>query len=239
MEGGAGVKLSLVIPAYNESAIIEATLRTVTARLADIDPEYELIVVDDGSTDGMADLVRPFESEHVRALGYRPNRGKGCAVRTGMLAARGEYVFHTDADLAYGLENIPDMLSKFEETGADLVVGSRKLNGDGYRDYPPLRLMASKCFSLLTRMVAGMNYDTQCGIKGFTRDAARAIFSKCTTDGFAFDFEVLLRAKRMGLRVEQEAVTIFNHRDSKVNVLRDSLRMYRDMLRIRRQVDRT
>lgn len=239
MEGGAGVKLSLVIPAYNESSIIEATLRTVTARLADIDPEYELILVDDGSTDGMAGLIKPFENEHVRLLEYHPNRGKGCAVRTGMLAARGDYVFHTDADLAYGLENIPDMLAKFERTGADLVVGSRKLNGDGYRDYPPLRLVASKCFSLLTRIVAGMNFDTQCGIKGFTRDAAQAVFSKCATDGFAFDFEVLLRAKRMGLKVEQEAVTIVNHRESKVSVLRDSVRMFRDMLRIRRQVGRS
>lgn len=233
------MKLSLVIPAYNESSIIADTLRAVTARLAEIDPEYELLLVDDGSTDGMAELVKPFESDHVRLLGYHPNRGKGCAVRVGMLAARGDYVFHTDADLAYGLENIPDMLQKFETTGADLVVGSRKLNGDGYRDYPPLRLMASKCFSLLTRMVAGMNFDTQCGIKGFTRRAAQAIFSRCATDGFAFDFEVLLRATRMGLRVEQEAVTIVNHRESKVNVLRDSLRMFRDMLRIRRQVGRS
>lgn len=233
------MKLSLVIPAYNESSIIADTLRAVTARLAEIDPEYELLLVDDGSTDGMAELVKPFENDHVRLLGYHPNRGKGCAVRVGMLAARGDYVFHTDADLAYGLENIPDMLQKFEATGADLVVGSRKLNGDGYRDYPPLRLMASKCFSLLTRMVAGMNFDTQCGIKGFTRRAAQAIFSRCATDGFAFDFEVLLRATRMGLRVEQEAVTIVNHRESKVNVLRDSLRMFRDMLRIRRQVGRS
>lgn len=233
------MKLSLVIPAYNESSIIADTLRAVTARLAEIDPEYELLLVDDGSTDGMAELVKPFENDHVRLLGYHPNRGKGCAVRVGMLAARGDYVFHTDADLAYGLENIPDMLQKFETTGADLVVGSRKLNGDGYRDYPPLRLMASKCFSLLTRMVAGMNFDTQCGIKGFTRRAAQAIFSRCATDGFAFDFEVLLRATRMGLRVEQEAVTIVNHRESKVNVLRDSLRMFRDMLRIRRQVGRS
>ena len=84
-----------------------------------------------------------------------------------------------------------------------------------------------------------MNFDTQCGIKGFTRDAARAVFSKCVTDGFAFDFEVLLRATRMGLKVEQEAVTIVNHRESKVNVLRDSLRMFRDMLRIRRQVGKS
>lgn len=229
--------LSLVIPAYNESGIIADTLRTVTARLERMDPDYELILVDDGSTDGMEELARPFENSHVRLEGYRPNRGKGCAVRTGMLAAAGEYVFYTDADLAYGLENIPDMLEKLRATGADLVIGSRKLSGDGYRDYPPLRLLASKCFSFLTRLISGLPYDTQCGIKGFRREAARTIFSGCATDGFAFDFEVLLRARRLGMRIEQEAVSVVNHRDSKINVLRDSLRMFRDVLRIRRRVN--
>jgi len=233
------MRLSLVIPAYNESAIIADTLRTVTARLAQFDPDYELILVDDGSTDDMRERLRPFEDEHVRVLEYHPNRGKGCAVRTGMLAARGDYVFYTDADLAYGLEDIPLMLDKFSATGADLVVGSRKLNAEGYRDYPPLRLITSKGFSFLTRLVGGMDLDTQCGIKGFTGAAARAVFSQCTTDGFAFDFEVLLRATRMGLKIEQQAVKVVNHRDSKVNVLRDSMRMFRDMVRIRRQVGRS
>lgn len=106
------MKLSLVIPAYNESSIIEATLRTVTARLAEMDPDYELLIVDDGSTDNMADLVRSFADSHVRLTGYHPNGGKGKAVRVGMLEARGDYVFCTDADLAYGLENIPPMLDK-------------------------------------------------------------------------------------------------------------------------------
>lgn len=230
------MRLSLVIPAYNESGIIVDTVRAASARLAEIDPEYELLVVDDGSTDNTAGLVRPLEDGHVRLLGYTPNRGKGRAVCAGMLAARGDYVFHTDADLAYGLENIPDMLDKFERTGADLVIGSRRLGGDGYRDYPPLRLMASKCFNLIVRTLSGLSYDTQCGIKGFTRDAARRIFPLCGTDGFAFDFEVLLRASRMGLQIEQEAVSVVNHRASKVNVLRDSLRMFRDLLRIRRRV---
>lgn len=233
------MKLSLVVPAYNETSIILDTIQTISARLAQIDPDYELIVVDDGSTDGMADLVRPMEDGHIRLEGYSPNRGKGAAVRLGMLAARGDYIFCTDADLAYGLENIPPMLRKLEETGCDLVIGSRRLNGEGYKDYPPLRLLTSKCFGLLVRVLSGLPYDTQCGIKGYRRSAAQSIFSKCTTDGFAFDFEVLLRARKAGLTVEQEAVSIVNHRDSKVNILRDSARMFRDLLRIRAQVKRT
>lgn len=233
------MKLSLVIPAYNESLIIVDTLKTVMARLARIDPDYELILVDDGSTDGMAELVRPLENEHLRLEGYRPNRGKGAAVRVGMLAAKGDYIFCTDADLAYGLENIPPMLDKLEKTGCDLCIGSRRLNGEGYKDYPFIRLVTSKGFGLLVRVLSGLPYDTQCGIKGYTRTAAHAIFAKCQTDGFAFDFEVLLRAKKSNMTVEQEAVSIVNHRDSKVDILRDSVRMFNDLLRIKAQVKRT
>ncbi len=230
------MKVSLVIPAYNESAIIEDTARAAMARLSQIDPDYEIVVVDDGSTDGTADLLRTMEGRHLRLEGYFPNRGKGAAVRAGMLAARGDYVFCTDADLAYGLENIPDMLRKLEETGCDLVIGSRRLNGEGYRDYPLIRLVTSKGFALIVRLFSGLPYDTQCGIKGYRRQAAQALFSKCETDGFAFDFEALLRAQRAGMAVEQEAVAIVNHRDSKVNLLRDSARMFRDLLRIKARV---
>ena len=169
------MKLSLVIPAYNESSIIEATLRTVTARLAEMDPDYELLIVDDGSTDNMADLVRSFADSHVRLTGYHPNGGKGKAVRVGMLEARGDYVFCTDADLAYGLENIPAMLDKLA-AGADLCIGSRRLDKLGYQGYPPIRLLTSKVFGFLVRLFSGLPYDTQCGIKGYRHDAARAIF---------------------------------------------------------------
>lgn len=230
------MKLSLVIPAYNERAIIVDAVRATMARLAQIDPDYELIVVDDGSTDGMAELLRPLEDEHFRLTGYRPNGGKGKAVRVGMLEAKGDYIFCTDADLAYGLENIPAMLDKLERTGCDLCIGSRRLNGDGYKDYPLVRKITSKGFGFLVRVLSGLPYDTQCGIKGYRREAAREIFSACATDGFAFDFEVLLRAVKSGKRIEQEAVSIVNHRESKINVLRDSYRMFRDLLRIKARV---
>lgn len=233
------MKISLVIPAYNESTIIEHTVRTAMARMAQVDPDYEIVVVDDGSTDGTPDLLRAMEDVHLRLEGYSPNRGKGAAVRAGMLAARGDYVFCTDADLAYGLENIPAMLRKLEETGCDLVIGSRRLNDEGYRDYPLVRLITSKGFALVVRLLSGLPYDTQCGIKGYRRKAAQALFSKCETDGFAFDFEVLLRAQRASMTVEQEAVAIVNHRDSKVNLLRDSARMFRDLLRIKARVRRS
>lgn len=228
--------VSLVIPAYNEGAIIPDTIRTASAGLAGLAEEYEVLIVDDGSTDSTAQLVRSCGDPHVRLESYTPNRGKGCAVRTGMLAARGELVLCTDADLAYGVDVFAPLLERLRTGQADLVIGSRRLGGTGYQNYPPLRIAASKCFGLLSRTISGLPYDTQCGIKGYRRQAAQTIFSRCATDGFSFDFEVLMRADRLGLRVEQLPVSVINFRASKVNLVKDSLRMFGDVFRIRRAV---
>lgn len=228
--------ISLVIPAYNESGIIMDTIQTVSARLAELTAEYEVLVVDDGSTDGMAELVRGCGDPRVRLEGYASNRGKGCAVRTGMLAAQGDLILCTDADLAYGVDVFAGLLERLRTGEADLVIGSRRMGGEGYKNYPPLRILMSKCFGLLSHMISGLPYDTQCGIKAYRRQAARAIFSRCTTDGFSFDFEVLMRADKLGLKVEQFPVSVINFRESKVNVVRDSARMFRDVFRIRKKV---
>lgn len=228
--------ISLVIPAYNESGIIMDTIQTVSARLAELTAEYEVLVVDDGSTDGMAELVRGCGDPRVRLEGYASNRGKGCAVRTGMLAAQGDLILCTDADLAYGVDVFAGLLERLRTGEADLVIGSRRIGGEGYKNYPPLRILMSKCFGLLSHMISGLPYDTQCGIKAYRRQAARAIFSRCTTDGFSFDFEVLMWADKLGLKVEQFPVSVINFRESKVNVIRDSARMFRDVFRIRKKV---
>ena len=228
--------ISLVIPAYNESGIIMDTIQTVSARLAELTAEYEVLVVDDGSPDGLAELVRGCCDPRVRLEGYASNRGKGCAVRTGMLAAQGDLILCTDADLAYGVDVFAGLLERLRTGEADLVIGSRRMGGEGYKNYPPLRILMSKCFALLSHMISGLPYDTQCGIKAYRRQAARAIFSRCTTDGFSFDFEVLMRADRLGLKVEQIPVSVINFRESKVNVVRDSARMFRDVFRIRKKV---
>ncbi len=230
------MNVSLVIPAYNESAIIQDTIRAASDKLAELAEEYEVLIVDDGSTDGMDRLVREWGDPHVRLERYTPNHGKGRAVRTGMLAAQGDIILCTDADLAYGVEIFSLILERFQEGDADLVIGSRRMEGEGYQNYPPLRILMSKCFGLLSRVVSGLSYDTQCGIKGYRRQAARDIFSRCTADGFSFDFEVLMRSDRMGLKVEQIPVSVINFRASKVNVVKDSARMFRDVFRIRRTV---
>lgn len=228
------MEVSLVIPAYNEGAVIRDAIRAASAKLAELTGDYEVVIVDDGSTDGMAAQVAGCGDPHVRLEGYAPNRGKGSAVRTGMLAARGEVLLCTDADLAYGVDVFSRLLEGLRE--ADLVIGSRRMGPDGYKSYPPLRLAASKCFGILTRLASGLCYDTQCGIKGYRREAARAIYSKCRTDGFSFDFEVLMRADRQGLTVQEIPVSVVNFRASKVHIVRDSYRMFRDLFRIRRML---
>ena len=230
------MEVSLVIPAYNESAIILDTIRAVSAKLAELTGSYEVLIVDDGSTDGMAELVRNCGDPHVRLESYSPNHGKGRAVRVGMLAAQGDVILCTDADLAYGVDVFAVILERFSGGDAELVIGSRRIGPNGYQSYPPLRLLASKCFNLLVRLISGLTYDTQCGIKGYRREAARRIFSKCTINGFSFDFEVLMRADKLGLKVEQIPVSVINFRESKVNIIKDSYRMFRDLFRIRRIV---
>lgn len=228
--------VSLVIPAYNESAIVLDTIRAASAKLAELTESYEVLIVDDGSADGTAELALRCGDPRVRVERYAPNCGKGRAVRVGMLAAQGDIILCTDADLAYGVDVFAVMLDRFAAGDAALVIGSRRIGPDGYQSYPPLRLLASKCFGLLVRLISGLSCDTQCGIKGYRREAARSIFSQCAIDGFSFDFEVLMRADKLGLKVEQIPVSVINFRESKVNIIRDSCRMFRDLFRIRRMV---
>lgn len=231
------MELSLIIPAYNEEKVIAQTLEDAVQCLAALVGSFEILVVDDGSTDQTAQQVRQCKDTRVKLISYQPNRGKGYAVRMGILAARGNVVCYTDADLAYGLHVFGHMLDLLLDEGADVVIGSRKMDKAGYQNYPFLRLMASKCFSWISEFLSGLPYDTQCGIKGFRREAGQKIFSKCTTNGFAFDVEVLMMAERMGFDIVQMPVSIVNHQDSKVRVVRDSIRILRDMLAIRHKMN--
>ncbi|MGI5978066.1 MAG: glycosyltransferase [Oscillospiraceae bacterium] len=229
-------KLSLVIPAYNEEEILGETIKTALAFLdTQCDGESELIVSDDGSTDRTRAIAQSAGDTRVRVVSHMPNRGKGSAVREGVLAATGDVIVCTDADLAYGLAVVPGMLTLLSG-GADIVAGSRELHPEGYADYPFLRLAASRTFHFITGRMSGFAYDTQCGIKAYSRAAAQAVFTRCQIDGFAFDFEVLMLADKLGLRVVEYPVKIVNHRDSKVHVLRDSVRMFRDIRKITRSV---
>ena len=140
------MKVSLVIPMYNESSIIDVAIKTFSEYLKSKYEDWELIFVDDGSKDGCGDAVRKAsETEpRIRLEGYPDNRGKGCAVRTGMLAAKGDIVVFTDCDNAYGEDAVGRMIDMFSESKADIIIGSRNLSKDGYKDYTFIRKLASK-----------------------------------------------------------------------------------------------
>lgn len=232
------IKLSLVIPAYNEALIIKNTIEQALSYLSHEFSDYELIIADDGSTDKTRQIVESVESPYLRLISHFPNKGKGSAVRDGVLAAGGAVIVYTDADLAYGLEAVGELTKKLEAEQTDAAIGSRKLHPDGYADYPMIRLAASRCFSFLTGILAGFHYDTQCGLKAFSSKSAKEIFSRCEVQGFAFDFEIMMLCGALGCSVAQLPVKIINHRESKVNVIKDSIKMFVDIIRIRDSVRR-
>lgn len=238
------MKISLCIPMYNESSIAADTVKTVHAYMesfaAETGHDYEVLFSNDGSTDDCADIVRRTAKElgnpRIRVTGYEKNRGKGAAVRHAMLETTGDVVVCTDCDLAYGVEVIGEVAGRFDGS-VDMVIGSRKLGGDGYEGYTFIRKVASKAYMLVLRVVAGFRLsDSQCGFKAYTTAAAHRIFSEIETDGFAFDQEVLMVADVLGLTIKEMPVKIINHRESKINVLSDSVKMVGDLLRIKKRV---
>ncbi|MBQ8276231.1 MAG: glycosyltransferase [Clostridia bacterium] len=233
------MKISLCIPMYNETSIIADTAKTLTEYMtANFPGEYEIIFSDDGSTDGSADLVRGLALPGVRVVGYEKNRGKGCAVRTALLAAQGDIVMFTDADLAYGTDVIARVVETFgNNPESGMVIGSRNLSEDGYEGYTFLRRLMSKVYIRVLCMVGGFKLsDSQCGCKAFRREAVQAIFPRCQVDGFAFDFEAILWAQKLGIKITEMPVKVINHRESKVRVLRDTVKMLGDLRRMRKRI---
>ena len=246
---------SIVIPMYNERAVIADTLRELADVLERASEaggwRYEILISDDGSDDGCGTVAEETAKTLVlrrgtaEVLRAEKNRGKGAAVRLGMLAARGDWRLFTDSDLAYGAEIIPafleDALEKQKENeasgGCGVLAGSRNAAKDGYRGYTLLRKTASRAYLKILSATAGFRYsDSQCGIKLFRGDAAEKIFSLAGTDGWAFDFEALMLADRLGFPVYEHPVRVLRHRASKIRVLRDSLGMLAEVGRIRKRV---
>ena len=236
------MKVSLVIPLYNEGSIIEGAIKTFSEYLKSKYEDWELIFVDDGSKDGCGDAVRKASEKEprIRLEGHPDNRGKGCAVRTGMLAANGDIVVFTDCDNAYGEDAVGRMIDMFSESKADIIIGSRNLSKDGYKDYTFIRKLASKTYIKVIGIVAGFKFsDAQSGIKGFRREAAQKVFRNCEVDRFAFDLEAIMIAQKAGFKIEEMPVTIINHRESKVRVLRDAFKMLSDVRKMKKRIKKT
>ena len=235
------MKISVCIPMYNESRVIADTAKRLSDYMAAHFEDYEILFCSDGSTDGCDETVQSLRLPNVRVISYSPNRGKGYAVRTAMLAAEGDVRIFTDADLAYGTDVIAPIVKAFEENlDADLVIGSRNLDKSGYEGYTLLRRIASKAYIRMISILGGFRLsDSQCGCKAFTGAAAEELFSRCETSGFAFDLELLLWATKLKYRILEIPVRVIVHGESKVRMVRDTARMIRDMYRIKRRIRRT
>jgi dolichyl-phosphate beta-glucosyltransferase len=185
------------------------------------------VVVDDGSTDGTWDLVQGYRGLPLRTVRLPRNRGKGAAVKAGMLAARGDYRFFTDSDLPYDLSAVASAMQLFQSEACDLVAGARDMAGS--RDAAGTsraRKTASRVFSAMTGMLFGFDIrDSQCGFKGFTAKAAESLFGACATPGYAFDVEILARARKLGLRVSRIPVTLLVNQDSSISLPKDGFVM--------------
>jgi glycosyltransferase involved in cell wall biosynthesis len=230
-----GPAVSLVLPCLDEAERLPATLAALLARYPPDRTEVELLIVDDGSTDGtgaVADAAAARDPR-VRVLRTLRNHGKGYAVRVGMLAAVGELVVFTDADGSYGPAQVDRIVEALGR--APVAIGARLDPAPGTG--PALRRLASRVFNRVMRLALGMPFhDTQCGLKGFRRAAARAVFGLARVDGYAFDAEALLLAGRLGLAVVEVPVSAEERPGSKVRLLGDALRMLVDVWRIRRAV---
>ncbi len=233
---GAEPRISVIIPAYNEGRRIAPTVRDIVAFLGNNGYAYEVIVVDDGSTDSTYDVVRHIQREvpQLSIVRHPVNLGKGCAVKSGFLAARGEFVFFTDADHSTPIEELPKLMARANE-GSDIVIASRALPQSviaipqGWQ-----RRQMGRAFNWLVRaLVIGGIHDTQCGFKCFRRERCAGIFAVQRLRGFSFDVEILFIARTLGLTIAEVPVLWRNSADTRVHSLKDSLRMFRDLLRIR------
>ena len=234
---GEHVRLGVVIPAFNEEARLPRTLERVVEYYSSRSYTWRVLVVSDGSTDGTDALVRAAAARDRRVdlLAYAPNRGKGAAVRAGMLALDAELLLFCDADLATPQEETEKLLAAVT-AGADVAIGSRPVAGAELVVHQPLyREMLGRLFNKVVQLLAvpGID-DTQCGFKMFRRDAAREIFSRCKLDGFGFDFESMMIARDLGLKIAEVPIRWSHQEGSKVSMLRDGPRMLGDLFRLRR-----
>ena len=229
---------SVTIPCFNEAIRIGNTVRATLDYLSAESPDAELIVVNDGSTDATASIVREAlrgARVQTRLLENFPNRGKGAAVRSGLLAATKPIGLFFDADLSTPLTEIPKLIEPIANGDVDLAFGSRALDRKLIGVHQPWRReQAGRVFNLIVRLATGMPFwDTQCGFKAFRLDVCGPILEKAHTIGFAFDVELLFLAYRAGLRLREIPVR-WNHAEgSKVQVIQDSLAMLREVIALR------
>lgn len=228
--------ISIVIPAYNESARLGRTLDRVLKFIGQHGWDAELVVVDDGSSDATAEIARGYAQKYemVRLVQNPRNRGKGHSVRNGVLNARGAIVLFTDADLSSPIEEAPKLIEALD-AGADIAIGSRWVRAELQTQRQSVaRQVMGRVFNLLLRVLLRLDFkDTQCGFKAFRRSAAKALFPLQKIEGWGFDPEILFLAGRMGFKVSEVPVVWAHDEGTRINPVSDGSKMVLEMMRIR------
>jgi dolichyl-phosphate beta-glucosyltransferase len=236
--------LAVIVPAFNEAQRLTDNLLTLLGYLQSYRTDAELIVVDDGSTDGTAQVAEELFARRpdvaARILRFAENRGKGHAVRAGLLAVQAPIALFSDADLSTPITELRKIIEPIEAGNYDIVLGSRALDRSlTGRRQPWRREQGGKVFNAIVRLTTGLPFsDTQCGFKAFRMESARPIIERAQIDGFGFDVELLFLAQRAGLRMLEVPVRWDHCEGSKVHIVRDSLNMFSEVVSLRRRVAR-
>ena len=232
----SAVELSVIIPLYNEESCLEHNVGKTVAFLNSLGMAYEVVLVDDGSKDSTLTLCRELALKYsmVRVHGHKPNRGKGYAVKTGMLEGRGKYLLFMDADLAVPLEYLPACLDSLRQ-GNSVVIASRHAPGACIsKPESPMREFMGKIFRKMALTGLGLPVtDVTCGLKAFSREACQAVFPLARIERWTYDAEIILLASRMGYAISEIPITWFHNQDSAVRVVKDAAQSLVDLIRIK------
>lgn len=228
--------LSFVVPFYNCADTAKETVKQIQNHLSRLSEPFQIITVDDGSRDATPSVLSALQDSHLLLIRHFQNLGKGASVRSGVLAASGDKIIFTDADLAYGLEPVEGFLSALEKY--DIAVGCRIRDACFSKRYGKVRAYCGKAFSSAANRILELNIeDTQCGFKAFRADTAKNLFERLEIHGFGFDFEILAKAKAQNFSIKKVPVTLLsNGNNSCVKLLKDGSAMLFELLKLRRSL---
>jgi dolichyl-phosphate beta-glucosyltransferase len=231
-------KLSLIVPIYNAKKFILDTLKSITEWKKNINYNVQVIIVDDGSKDNTSSLVKSYINNvdsSIELISYETNKGKGYAVKKGMLDANGKFRVYTDVDIPFGFEILDKVIYYLEIKEFDVVIGDRTLVGSNYfTKINNSRKFGSKIFSFLVgSFIAGGHFDTQCGLKGFTEKSSNDIFSVLMLKGFAFDVELLYISLKRNYDIKRIPVVLLRQEGSTINLFRHGILMLIDIFKIK------
>jgi len=229
------MRISLIIPAYNEERVIKETLEKLSEFTKSEKDNWEVILVNDGSKDNTLKILKNWHPRFFKIVSYENNQGKGFAIKKGVENASGDYICFTDADLAYSFNNLKKLIIKLKDY--DIVIGSRNHLRDNHRNISFRRRIMGGAFNKISNFILRYNLeDTQCGLKAFRSNVARDLFSKQTVNDFSFDTEIIYLAKKKEYRLREEKAIVSKHhlvKNSKVNLVTDPLKMFLNLLKIR------